>query len=548
MVVSAVDVITYVGIPLAVLGVLPTIYTCLKSYFTLREITKTLHRNGVIAITRSALLSGIVEIEIPRRSIIPLDRSDPRYFGLRETPSKLKGGTWTLFDWKEMIIGVKSYRLQYQDELVQPQAEIDFEALVAFLLDRGAVPHKEGWADLRSAGLWAPVGTKLLTSPVSTEEALSLAMSDDSDGKLSLSLNWNEEWDTRSKNSLPPYWVKVDAPNSKHDVIAAINLVDQARQEGASDVTRHDHGGFLDDDSVVSVNLGFNPSIRVRIAAAGIQESHFEADPRRLVPLLHLRSPPMSPDSTPGFWFSCGATALQAPQGGLWAFSIPSEILAIARQETVPCGVMVLLQILTDDEVPAWHTVKHDQEVDRLESHFKFTEQARKMNEENRLPPAQRDEARRKRQESQFLDYHNEMRRKLMRDEQRRETQIVDAVQSQRLPITVVVEANLKFLREKLGLERKPDVSGLLKQILYAMLQDPAFARRLATMLDLWKSWAQSGGMSKSHYLAVREDQMMFALASVVWAAMREMVSEPMGTVVGDLQECLRMWKKVRLG
>src|SRR4051794_27774107 len=118
--VSAVDIITYIGIPLAVLGVLPTIYTCLKSYLTLRAITQTLYRNGVLAITRSALLSGIVEIEIPRRSIIPLDRSDPKYFALNAKPSGLRGGSWTLFCWKEMVIGVKSYRLQYHDELVQP--------------------------------------------------------------------------------------------------------------------------------------------------------------------------------------------------------------------------------------------------------------------------------------------------------------------------------------------------------------------------------------------------------------------------------------------
>jgi len=103
---SAVDIITYIGIPLAVLGVLPTIYTCLKSYFTLRDITRTLYNNGVIAITRSALLTGIVEIEIPRRSIIPLDRGDPKYFALRQTRSHLKGGSWTIFEWKEMVIGV----------------------------------------------------------------------------------------------------------------------------------------------------------------------------------------------------------------------------------------------------------------------------------------------------------------------------------------------------------------------------------------------------------------------------------------------------------
>ncbi|PVI06392.1 hypothetical protein DM02DRAFT_715209 [Periconia macrospinosa] len=546
MTVSAVDVITYVGIPLAVLGVLPTIYTCLKSFFTLREITKTLHRNGVAAITRSALLSGIVEIEIPRRSITPLNRNDPKYFGLRETPSKLKGGTWTLFEWKEMVIGVKSYRLQYHDELTQPQAEIDFEALVAFLLDRGAVPNKEGWADLRSSGLWTPVGTRLLLSPVSAEEALSVAMSDDSDGILSLSLNWDSQWDRRGRESLPPYWVKVDATDPQNDVVAAINAM-EAQKGGASD-SPHKSDGFLDDDSAASFKLGINSAIRLKISATGIQECYSESDPEHSISLFHLHSSHTSPDSTAGFWASCAATALQAPQGGLWSFSIPADVLAIARRETVPCGVMVLLQILTDDEVPVWRATAHEQEAERFERHVRFTEQTRKMNEENRLPPALRDEARRKRLEADAMDFHNEFRRKQMRDEQRREAQVVDAIQSQRLPFPVIVEANLRFLHEKLRLAQKPVIQELLEQILYAMIQDAAFSRRIATMMDLWRSWTQSGGMTKSHYLAVKEDQITFALASVIWAAMREMVNEPMGSVVGDLQECLRMWKKVRLG
>lgn len=345
----------------------------------------------------------------------------------------------------------------------------------------------------------------------------------------------------------PQYWVKVDAPSTAEDVIAAINAIEQSQTQDDLKPTRK-NDGFLDDDSAASVKLGSRGPIRVKISATGIQESYSEADPRYATSLPHLRSLHASPDSTSGFWFSCAATALQAPQGGLWSFSIPFEILSIAHRETVPCGVMVLLQILTDDEVPAWRMTQHDEQAEQFEKHVRFTEQSRKMSEENRLPPAQREEARRKRLESEAIDFHNETRRRLMRDKQRREAEVIDALQSQRLPFPVIVHANLRFLRSRMSLERKPHVAGLLEQIMYAMLQDAAFARRIATMLDLWKSWAQSGGMTKSHYLAVKEDQLTFALASVVWAAMMEMVSEPQGSVVGDLQECLRLWKKVRLG
>ncbi|OAG04542.1 uncharacterized protein CC84DRAFT_1164982, partial [Paraphaeosphaeria sporulosa] len=542
---SAVDIITYVGIPLAVLGVLPTIYTAWKSFLTLRQITRTLHANGVTAITRSALLSGIVEVEIPRKSITPLDRSDPRYFNLRATPSRLRGGTWTLFEWKEMAIGVKSYRLQYHDELAQPQAEIEFEALIAFLLDRGAVPSQAGWSDLRGAGLWTVAGTKLLVSPGEGEEVLSVAFSDDSDGILSLSLNWKGEWDGRGRESLPPYWVRVRAPDGEEDLLGRVHEIEEVRAEGTVEEKK---GAFLDDASATSEDVKSRSAIRVRISTTGIQEAYGDDGSSQKLQLHHLRPPPPSSStaSTAGFWFCCAATAFQAPQGGLWSFSIPHDILQLARHSTVPCGVMVLLDTMTDEEVPAWRTPYNDQ-AERLERQVKAQQQSRAMLEEGRLPPAQRDAARRDRIQREAMDFHNDFRRRMLVQEERREAEMLEAIQSQKLHVGIVAQANLKALKKKLRLSSVPTLTMVVEHILYGMLQDRAFAQRLSVMLDLWKNWAQSGGMTKSHYLAVKEDQVMFSLASCVLAIIRDMVSEPSGSVVGDLQECLRMWKKVRL-
>jgi hypothetical protein len=541
--VSAVDIITYIGIPLAVLGVLPTIYTVLKSFLTLREVTKTLHRNGVIAITRSALLTGIVEIEIPRRSIIPLDRGDPKYFALNSNPSQLKGGAWTLFNWKEMVIGIKSYRLQYHDELLQPQAEIEFEALVAFLLDRGAVPSKEGWADLRGAGLWTPAGTKLLLSPISGEEVLSVAMSDDSDGILSLALCWRREWDRRGADSLPPYWTRVFPPKKEQDVLAALEEMETPEQEEGKEVEKK--GGFLDDDSTAGEHLGPRSAVRARISATGIQEAYQESNPTHKLPLLHLILHTTS--STACFWFCSIATAFEAPQGGLWSFSIPEDVVALARRDTVPCGVMVLLNTLTDAEVPTWRT-PYDDQAEKFERHVRFMEQSRKMQEEARLPLPEREAARQKRVATDAQDFHNEFRRKRMKEDQRRETELNEAMQSQKLPISVIAEACRKWLLKKYALDEETTNIALVEQVLYGMVHDAQFASRIATMLDLWKNWSLSGGMTKSHYLAVKEDQVMFSMASFVLLMIRSTVSEPTGSVVGDLQECLRMWKKVRLG
>ena len=44
-------------------------------------------------------------------------------------------------------MGKKLYRIQYEDELREPAAEIDFSDLVHFLLDWGAVPDSMGWGE-----------------------------------------------------------------------------------------------------------------------------------------------------------------------------------------------------------------------------------------------------------------------------------------------------------------------------------------------------------------------------------------------------------------
>jgi hypothetical protein len=73
---SATDIITYIGVPLAVLGILPILYTCVKVLITLEKIKHELRRHGSTAAARSNLMSGIVEIELPRYSLQPLPRED----------------------------------------------------------------------------------------------------------------------------------------------------------------------------------------------------------------------------------------------------------------------------------------------------------------------------------------------------------------------------------------------------------------------------------------------------------------------------------------
>jgi len=205
--VSGPDVITYIGVPLAVLGVLPIIYNTIATLATLAKVRRALRHGRLAGITRGDVINHVIEVELPRYTIAPYDRSEhhEEYWQLCTYPSSIQGGSWTIFNWKTNIIGLKTQRIDYSDQLRQPQAEIGFEELVGFLLDLGAVPDPTGFRMLRGSGLWVPCGTPLLRSPDGHEPVLTIAPLDDSDGHLSLRVRWSSDWDMRDPNSLPPY-------------------------------------------------------------------------------------------------------------------------------------------------------------------------------------------------------------------------------------------------------------------------------------------------------------------------------------------------------
>ncbi|KAF2100437.1 hypothetical protein NA57DRAFT_54526 [Rhizodiscina lignyota] len=552
---TATNVITYVGVPLAVLGVLPTLSTTIKSIITARAIQHSLFANGVHdALTRSSLLSGIIEIEVPRKSITPLERNEKGYWDMNEHRSSLRGGSWTTFYWKEMVIGVKSYRVQYHDELVQPQAEIGFEALIAFLLDRGAVPNVSGFADLRSSGLWTPAGTKLLLSPCTSDAVLMVARSDDSDGILSLSLAWEESWDKRWDERLPPYWVRVRPSRSRKrkrtsgaqdgkssgDVAGKVKEIKDKEENEASEST-----------SVVSEPC---PSpVRLRIVATGVDQAYHEDFQKSPVHLHHFRHPTsdhasMSPTC---LWFNAAITALGAPLGGLWSFIIPNHISTFSHRESIPCGVLVLLGLLSDAEAPSWRSPTDENEEEELfDKHQRFVKSAREMTKELRMPPEQAREARMARMQEEAERMQRDRLKAQLKQERRAENEMRDALASPRIGVQIVGEAARKWLikSEEMDEEYGATFRDVVEATLYDMVKEQELAHTVAEMLERWRNWTENGGMTKSNFEDVKKELKIFCLAACMLALIRETNTHPAGSVVSDLQECLRMWRKVRLG
>ena len=80
------------------------------------------------------------------------------------------------------------------------------------------------------------------------------------------------------------------------------------------------------------------------------------------------------------------------------------------------------------------------------------------------------------------------------------------------------------------------------------MVLDGEFTATICRMLDMWKAWAEIGGMRRADYNALQDDQESFAQATLLIAMINDTSTAAEGTLSMDLQECLRMWTKVRLG
>jgi hypothetical protein len=402
---SPTDIITYIGIPLAVLGVLPILYNTVATLAALSKIKRMLRHSKLTALTRSDVVNRVIEVELPRYAVTPWDRFNQKaeYWQLTRQPSEIPGGSWTKFNWKTNTIGFKTQRVEYADQLRQPQVEVAFDELIAYLLDLGAVPDAHGWKLLRSTGLWTPMGCSLMTSP-DGHKALSIAPLDDSDGHLSLAVNWSTSWTTRDFRQLPPYWVRLPPPPPKRPETAT-SAEASASREAAQTITDEEAEKDKEtapreslDSIQKQAQLNSTTAISCQISVDGLVSAlSQEADiasaassPHSLY-IEHLKT---RRDKLNGVWFASAATAYgTTSQTILWNYKIPEDILNFARKDTVPCGVLVLLGVIEESQTPEWAT-KHD---GHLESHDLFVRRSAErrlaMQAENKMSPAERQTA-----------------------------------------------------------------------------------------------------------------------------------------------------------
>jgi hypothetical protein len=570
---SATDIITYIGVPLAVLGVLPIIYTSFRALWTQRSIRSTLKRHGLLesALTRVSLIGGLVEVELPRCTVTALDReADADYWKLNALHLPLKGGSWSLFHWNRLVTGRVLYRCQFKDELTIPQADVDFEDLVAFLLDRGAVPDAHGWHILRTVGLWAPPGTVVLRPPQGMSgTVLTVASPDDSDGVLSLQVNWKPQWDLRNSNSLPPFWMRLEQPrlakmsNDGEDTSASVHEgKDNARPKTAQEKPLSRQNTLIA-DSVAEPSSTKPESLLAEIERLEALTTKADTDSVRFK-IEHEHVKRVIFESNGGstgeqrdlsrlgdtfdLWFACVASALsQDGYSGIWNFAIPSHITKFARQKSVPCGVMVVLGHMSEENVPPWASPPPAPGESQSEIQQRLQEDTLARRMEGTMPPAQAAEARQVRLLRESQRFHHSHIKRMHALEEYQERRLVEAIQSPRLDNVVIAQANLAYLVGQDVVPSDFTLDDLAQAVLYLMILDEGQAKLIADILERWMLWCQFGGMQKVQLMLLMENKIAFCYASALVAVVQR-ANSGNGNLSSDMLDCMRSWRRVRLG
>ena len=579
---SATDIITYIGVPLAVIGVLPILYTLLRALLTLRSIRQTLLRHGHVPASntrpdgftaRSSPMTSLIEVDLPRYTIAPLDRGDPAYWkldlssfagdrhALLRTDSTLsmieegrvqgflRGGSWRTFHLKKLVVGRKLYRSQWEDELREPPAEMDFTDLVHFLMDWGALPDAHGWEKLKHGGLWTPGGTVLLRRGDGEDEKLAgdwvlrTSIPDESDGVLSLSVRWNNLGSTGSDRgiaSLPPGWARLDQPGKGRF----------SNQMGEKGLVKR-----IDEARHALSRAPESESVRFCIEGAQVSQVLWEHNGVATGECLDLW--PEGSENGASLWFTCACSALSRCKqvgGGLWGFDMPSHVVTFVRKESIPCGVMVLLGMIAEIDTPAWSSDTSGDlngPTQRAQRHHRrFMERVRKMDEERAMPPEQARIASMNRMMEERLALQDDMVADARQRSEQEEGRLRDAVASPRFSNKAVAEACLAWMIDQQQVGRDCTLQTLAEAVLYLLVVDSrpnGEAAGVIEVLDEWQVWSQHGGMKKSHvaFLTTKKVEFCCAVALVHIIEEAATTSTHSGEV---MKECLRSWRKVRLG
>ena len=150
--VTATDIITYIGVPLAVLGVAPIFYTFASALYTRPKLQRVLRKNGFEPRIRARLMTGVVEVDLPVLQLYILHREESEYWLPSASPKTVGGASWSAFNFGSREVDVVTSRLQRSDNITLPEAKVGLKELLYFLQDLGCYPDLNGFHTLRTRG------------------------------------------------------------------------------------------------------------------------------------------------------------------------------------------------------------------------------------------------------------------------------------------------------------------------------------------------------------------------------------------------------------
>jgi hypothetical protein len=124
----------------------------------------------------------------------------------------------------------------------------------------------------------------------------------------------------------------------------------------------------------------------------------------------------------------------------------------------------------------------------------------------------------------------------------------MEALQSPKWDAKLVAQHSLKWLIREKAWDESVAQKDIVGYMLHQMVLDGEYATRICTVLDQWMAFAAVGGMKMTDYREIQKSTSDFAHAALLLALIKDTSIALDSTVAMDLQECLQVWKKVRLG
>jgi len=293
-----------------------------------------------------------------------------------------------------------------------------------------------------------------------------------------------------------------------------------------------------------------NPtSLRLRLGHSGpaatisnaIWEHNNETLPTNPSP-SHLLASPAS------LWLPATALALGLHKSlPFYNHHLDPLITSLATRETIPCGVMVTLGLIPEEDAPPWETKYDPHETTRV-FHLDFLAQQRAIGLENSMPPAQAQKAREARVRAEMHAMGGQARARMTQDRERSLKRKREAVGSPGLEIGVVGAACLKWLGELGEVGQWEDICGAVEKVFVGALSEEARARSVCGVLERWRIWSGRGGMTIEDMDMLVGEKEAFCNAACVMALLKEVCMKEESSVALDLNECIQQWNKVRLG